>query len=236
MIKVKQKRANHLNPTQGELRNITKAFSQLLVITIAEEPSKVKKLLQLHGAILSQNPTDRELIAGLIDKIADQDQRFNNNLALLIEMTLPDLSTGEQYDNFGELFKFGGDTRIAGGSGGSAIFGGSAGIGSSSGSSLVDGASTIGKSTASGAAGGGILGGILGAVGGIFNHSATVKQQKIEKDKAASKVFSDLLQFKRGGGNGTSKTGTYVLVGVSMLVLIGIILVVAKNQSKKVTT
>ena len=210
----------------------------MLVIIIAEEPIKVKKLLQLHGISFTETPTEKNLIQGLFDKIADQDQAFNNDLALLIEMTLPDLTKGEQYDNFGEsLFKFGGGARTFGGSGGAAGFGGSAGIGGSSSSGFLDGAKTIGTSTASGAAGGGIVGGIIGAVGGIFNYKTTVNQQKMEKDKAADKTFQDLLSFKRGGNNrGNSNTGTYLLVGVTMLVLIGIIIAVAHKQSKKATT
>lgn len=218
----------------GDVRSITKAFSQMLVLLISNEAEKVKKLLLLHGVPLSKKPSEKEMIRGIVGMVGMQDPAFNHDLSLLIEMTLPELSGNEQYDNFGQSpFQFGGSTRLYGGSGGATTFGGSAGIGGSGGTSAIDGAKSIGGSTASGAAGGGIVGGILGAVGGFFNHRASVNQQKIQEEEASNKVFSELLRFKRGGSNGGNRTGTYVLVGVSMLALIGIILFVAKKQGNK---
>lgn len=218
---------NQLPYRLGDVRNITKAFSQLLVLLISNEAEKVKKLLLLHGVALSKKPSEKEMIRGVIRMVGMQDPAFNHDLSLLIEMTLPELSGQEQYDNFGQSpFKFGGSSRLFGGSGGAATFGGSAGIG---GTSAIDGAKAIGSSTASGAAGGGVVGGILGAIGGIFNYSSTVKQQKIQEEEASNRVFSELLRFKQGGNNGGSRTGTYIMVGVSILALIGIILFVAKK-------
>jgi hypothetical protein len=198
--------------SSGQLREVAKAVSQMVAITVAEIPNQVLALLRYYQLPIGNEPSDKEIIAIVIEKLADEDSSFNKELELLIIQAIPDLATQSQHDNFGG-------------------FGGSSG-----GSSFLDGAKTIGSSTASGAAGGGIVGAALGAVGGIFNFANTSKQQKIEKEKASAMTLSSMLQYKAAklGGNGSGQKTTTIVI--SIIALVGIIITVVlimKNKKAK---
>jgi|GEM_PF-2680978 len=102
---------------------------------------------------------------------------------------------------------------------------------------LLEAGKEIGGKTAAGAAGGGIVGAALGLVGGVFGFANTVKQQKIEKDKASAMTLSSMLQYKSaklqaGGSSGRAKT--MIVIVIAMIVVAGLILtVILIRQSKK---
>ena len=212
--------------TAGQIRELAKAVSQMIAITVAELPEQVLSLLQNYQFLIENNPTEKEIIQAVIDKVAEKDQAFNQDLEVLINQAIPGLSPPSEYDNFGD------GVKLFGGSEGFKGFGGSSG-----GSSFLDGAKTIGSSTASGAAGGGIVGAALGAIGGIFGFANSAKQQKIEKEKASAMTFSSMLQYKAAklGSKGSGQRTTMTII-ISILALVGIIvtvMVISKNKKAK---
>ncbi len=224
----KDKRANRKSLSTGELREIAQAVSKMIALTLAEIPTEVKELLRNYGYPLSKKPNEIEIIQGIYELLAQQDQDFILDLEHLISKVIPEDKSHSQYDNFGDGVRLYGSNSNSGGFGGF-------GSGSSSSSKFIDGATTIGSSTASGAAGGGIVGAALGAIGGIFGFANSAKQQKIEKQKAASKTLSDLLQIKAAKLNSFSlgQRNTVTII-VSLLVVVGIIatVVIIKRNKK----
>jgi hypothetical protein len=216
--------------SEGQLRAIAHAVSQMIAITVAENPEALIILLSKFNVPLSESPSSEEMINRVMDKIAQQDLVFNHALEKLIESVMPELAPDKQYDNFGGIKDLFGSSNTLGGFGGSGSTG--------SGSKLFEGASSIGSSTASGAAGGGIVGAALGAVGGIFSFASTSKQQKIEKEKASAMTLSSLLQYKTakmssGGGNGMAAQ-----IGLALLALAAIVFtiyLISKNRKNKLT-
>lgn len=211
--------------SEGQLRAIAQAVSQMLAITVAESPESLIILLQKFNVQLSESPSSEEIINQVMDKIAQQDMAFNQALEKLIEEVMTELSTIEQYDNFGETKDpFGAATKLFGGGGSIGGFGGGiSGGGSRSGSKFLDGLKGIGSSTAKGAAGGGIVGAALGAVGGIFGFASTAKQQKIEKEKASAMTMSSLLQYKTAMMNSVKGSGMGMQVGLALLAIAAVI-------------
>jgi hypothetical protein len=200
--------------TGGQVRDMTKAFTQMLAVTVTDIPEKVKSLLEQYGSIISANYSEEELISAIIEKVAEQDQEFNFELEGLILIAIPELQSISGYDNF-----------LSGGS----LFGGG-----SSGSSLLDGAKKVGTSTASGAVGGGIVGAALGAVGGIFNFATSAKQEKIEKNKASAMTLSSMMQYKSAklGSQGSSQRTTTAII-IAIITLVGVIVTVVLIQKTK---
>jgi hypothetical protein len=203
--------------TAGQIRELTKVVSQMIAITVAELPEAVLALLQSYQLPIGDDSTEKEIIQAVIEKVAEKDQAFNLDLEIIINQAIPGLSSSSQYDNFGEELK---------------LFGSG-----SSGSNLLDGAKTIGTSTASGAAGGGVVGAALGAIGGIFGFANSVKQQKIEKEKASAMTLSSMLQYKTAklGSKGAGQRTTMTII-LSTLVLVGIIVtvvIISKNKKAK---
>jgi len=217
----------------GQLREIAKAVSQMIAVTVAEKPKQLLALLNHYGLSVNGSASEKEIIEAVIDKVAEKDQAFNKDLERIILLAFPDLSPNSQYDNFGEEPQlFGGASRIFGGSGGFKGFGGG-----SSGSKLVDGAKSIGTSTASGAAGGGIVGAALGAIGGIFGLANSAKQEQMEKSKASAMTLSSMLQYKAAklGSKGSSQR-TMTAIVISIIALIGIsitVVLIMKNKKAK---
>ena len=111
--------------TTGQVRDLAKAFSQMLAVTVAEIPLKVKSLLLYYRVSIGEDHSDQDLINSVIEKVSEQDEEFNTHLEELILIAIPELQTLSGYDNFG---------------------------GGSSGNKLLDGAKSIGASTAKGAA------------------------------------------------------------------------------------
>ncbi len=209
--------------TAGQVREMTKAFSQMLAVTVADIPEKVKLLLEYSGITIKDNYSERELISAVIEKVAEQDEAFNYQLEKLILIAIPELQALSGYDNFVDI---------------GSLFGGGSDIGSGSGSSkLLDGAKTIGSSTASGAAGGGIVGAALGAIGGIFGFASTAKQEKIEKSKASAMTLSSMFQYKSAklGSKGSSQRTTTSII-IAIIALVGLIVTVMLIQKNKKAT
>lgn len=219
--------------TEGQLRTIAKAVSQMLAVTVAEAPKSIQELLKKFNLSLSTNPSPEELISAVMEKLAEQDTAFNSSLESVITKVLPELKgEDEEFDHFGQQpIPFGSGARLYGSNSGLGGFGSS-----SSGSKLLDGAKTIGASTASGAAGGGIVGAALGAIGGIFGFANSAKQQKIEKEKASAMTLSSMLQYKAAkiAGNGEGMR-TLAKIGIALLVVTGLIItIVLFRRNKKV--
>ena len=189
--------------SSGQIREIAKAVSQMIAITVAEFPKEIILLLTKHGLSVDDNSSEKNIIIAIIEKVSTNDKAFNHDLENLILKALPELKEQSQYDNFGDATKlFGGNNSFQG-------FGGGSG-----GTSFLDGAKTIGTSTASGAAGGGIVGAALGAIGGIFGFANSAKQQKIEKEKASAMTFSSMLQYKSAklGSKGSGQRNTTAII------------------------
>jgi hypothetical protein len=210
---------NQIKLNTGQIREIAKAFSEMLAITVAEIPEKVIALLNYYEIKIQDNVTESELISEVVEKVAEQDRDFNIHLEQLILIAIPELKTISAYDNFSDL---------------NGLFGG----GGAEGSKFMQGASKIGSSTASGAAGGGIVGAALGAIGGIFSFATSTKQEKMEKDKASAMTFASMMQYKSAklGSKGSSqRTATTIVITIIALVgLIVTVMIVQKN--KKATT
>lgn len=230
MLRIKQKprksaKVEGTRLTEGQIRSLTKAASQMIAITVAEKEEKVVKLLQRFQAPLSKSPTSQELISRIMDKLAQQDQQFINEFELVIIQVFPEFGGQESFDNFGETpFQFG-STASRGFGGGS------------SGSSLLDGAKSIGGGAASGAASGGVAGGILGAIGGIFGFAKSAKEQKTQKAQASAMTFSSMLNYQ-AARNALKGEGArnMVKIGVAVIVVIGIIagiMIYSKNKKAK---
>ena len=196
--------------TTGQIRDLAKAFSQMLAVTVSEIPLKVKSLLQYYGVSIGEDHSDQDLINSVIEKVSEQDEEFNTHLEELILIAIPELQTLSGYDNFG---------------------------GGSSGNKLLDGAKTIGASTAKGAVGGGIVGAALGAIGGIFGFASSAKQEKIEKSKASAMTLSSMFQYKSaklGSQRSSQKTTTAIIIAI--ITLVGLIVAaVFFKQNKKAT-
>lgn len=196
--------------SRGQMREIAKAVSQMIAVTVAEIPQKVLSLLAHYQVSIEGKADEKKIIEAVIDKISEEDQAFNNDLEKLILIAIPDLSPFTQYDNFGE---------------------------GSSGGNFLEGAKTIGASTASGAAGGGIVGAALGAIGGIFGFANSKKQEKIEKQKASAMTFSSMLQYKTAKlGSKVSGQPTMTTIVIAIIALVGIIVTVVlvmKNKKAK---
>jgi len=210
--------------TDGQIRSLTKAASQIIAVTVAEKKIKVLALLRKFQAPLTKKPSSEELITRIMDKLAHKDRKFNQEFEQIIIEVFPELGGQESYDNFGETpFQFGSTA--------------SRGFGGSSGSSLIDGAKTIGGGAASGAASGGVAGGILGAIGGIFGFAASAKQQKAEKEKASAMTFASMLQYKAAkltqGGAGAKNIAIMVTVVIGVIGLIAAIMIYSKNKKAK---
>lgn len=207
----------------GQLREIAKAVSQMIAITVADIPQKVISLLNKYGISVSNSTSEKNLIRAIIDKVSVNDERFNKDLEALILIAIPELSKESEYDNFGDA------TKLFSGGGGFKGFGGSSG-----GTSFLDGAKTIGSSTASGAAGGGIVGAALGAIGGIFGFANSAKQEKIEKEKASAMTLSSMFQYKSAklGSQGSGQRNTTAII-IAIVALVGIIVTVVVIKKNK---
>tara|TARA_R110000868_G_scaffold287181_1_gene547587 strand:- start:167 stop:850 length:684 start_codon:yes stop_codon:yes gene_type:complete len=209
---------NQIKLNTGQIREIAKAFSEMLAVTVAEIPEKVIALLKYYEIQIRDNATEKELITVVVEKVAKQDRDFNMHLEQLILIALPELKSISNYDNFGDL---------------GALFGGGSG-----GNKLVQGATEVGTSTASGAAGGGIVGAALGAIGGIFSFATSTKQEKIEKEKASAMTFSSLMQYKsaklNGKGSGQKTITIIVIAAIALVGVVATVMLIQKN--KKATT
>lgn len=209
--------------SNGQIREIAKAVSQMIAITVAELPKEVISLLNSYNIRVSDNTLEKDLIRAIIEKVSTNNEEFNYDLESLILLAIPELSKQSEYDNFGDATKlFGGNNSLQG-------FGRSSG-----GTSFLDGAKTIGSSTASGAAGGGIVGAALGAIGGIFGFASTAKQQKIEKEKASAMTLSSMLQYKSAklGSKGSGQRNTTAII-IAILALVGILVTVVLVRKNK---
>jgi len=219
----KSAKTKRVRITEGQIRSLTKAASQIIAVTVAERAEKVELLLKRFKAPLSESPKPQELISRIMDKLAQQDALFNIEFEALIIEVFPELGGQESFDNFGEApFQFGSGARITSGS---------------SGSNLLDGAKSIGGGAASGAASGGVAGGILGAIGGIFGFASSVKQQKIEKEKASAMTFASMLQYKAArlakGGEGTRTMAKIIIAVIAVIGLVVGIMIYSKNKKAK---
>lgn len=94
------------------------------------------------------------------------------------------------------------------------------------GNQALSGAKQIGGGAASGAAGGGWVGAILGTVGGVFGFANSVKQQKIEQQKASAMTLSNLLQYKTAKLNSNQQSGlsSQSKIIIALFILTAIIL------------
>ncbi|MEQ8624464.1 MAG: hypothetical protein RJQ00_06400 [Vicingaceae bacterium] len=209
--------------SSGQIREITKAVSQMIAITVAEFPKETVILLNNHGSPVDDNTSEKNLIRAIIEKVSTNDEAFNHDLENLILKALPELEEQSQYDNFGDA------TKLFGGNNSLKSFGGS-----SSGTSFLDGAKTIGTSTASGAAGGGIVGAALGAIGGIFGFANSAKQEKIEKEKASAMTLASMLQYKSAklGSRGSGQRNTTAII-IAILAVVGIVITVVLVRKNK---
>jgi len=199
--------------TSGEIRSITKAVSQMIGITVLELSDDVINLLNQFGIKVYKGLSEKNLIREVIEKVAENDARFNQAFEAIIIRAIPDLS------KISNLEKFDGFSPPSGGN------------------SFLDGATEIGSSTASGAAGGGIVGAALGAIGGIFGFATTAKQQKIEKEKASAMTFSSMLQYKSAklgsSGQGQKNQATIIIAVIAFVGVIVTIILLRNNQKAK---
>lgn len=209
--------------TEGQIRSVAKAATKIIAVTVAEEKSQVEDLLRRFQVPLKKKPSSKQLIEGIMDILAKQDARFIAEFEAIIVQIFPELERADGYDNFGQKpFQFGGGARITNGL---------------SSSSLLDGAKDIGGSTVSGVATGGLAGGILGTIGGIFGFAKSAKDQNIAKQQASAQTFSSMLNYK-SARNALKSEGARNVAKIFMasLAVIGLligVMIYSKNKKAK---
>lgn len=179
---------------------------KLISLAIAKAPKKVAALLRKHEVPVSDKPSNEELVYYTIEAIDQRSAQFNRELAQVITPLVQDTKAYDHFDPSALMAQLGGG-------------------GSGKDPSVAGSAATIGTSTAQGAASGGTVGLVAGAVAGITNVWGNYQEKGMRKQEANNQALANVLAMRqnRNPQQGQQKGGSTALIVVAAIVGVAVV-------------